>query len=197
MKSERGHTLAEMVVVLALAGLLAGTAVPSLSGLRERARMRGAVRELATLMRTLRSRSIAEGRSLALVFDRDGQGWRYRLYADGDGDGVRTSDIADGTDPPLGAHARIGSRWGGVEFGFLPLPRVRKIPPSTGWLASLDDPVQIGATDVLSFSPRGDATSGSLFLADARSQMAAIVLFGPTVRVRLYRYDATLEEWVS
>src|SRR5881397_2765016 len=59
MRRERGHTLVEMVVVLALAGLLAGAAVPSLSGLRERARMRAAARGLATLMRTLRSRAIA------------------------------------------------------------------------------------------------------------------------------------------
>ena len=105
--------------------------------------------------------------------------------------------IADGTDPALGPYVRIGDQWSGVDFGFLPLSRVRKIPPSASWLASLDDPVQLGATDVLSFSPKGDATSGSLFLADARSQMAAIVLLGPTVRVRVYRYDVTLEDWVS
>ena len=197
MRRERGHSLVEMVVVLALAGLLAGAAVPSLSGLRERAAIRGAARGLVALMRTLRSRAIAEGRSLALVFERDGRGWRYRLHADGDGDGVRTSDIADGTDPALGPYVRIGDQWSGVDLGFLPLSRVRKLPSSTGWLASLDDPVQLGATDVLSFSPKGDATSGSLFLADAGSQMAAIVLFGPTVRVRVYRYDVTDEEWVS
>ena len=148
------------------------------------------------LLRSARSAAISQGRNLGLVFERSGAGWRYTLYADGDGDGIRTSDILSGTDVPLGSPVKLADRWSGVDFGFLPLPRVRRIPPGTGWLPSLADPVQFGSSDIVSFSPRGDASSGTLYLTDSRSQMTAIVLFGPTARVRVYRYDVSLEEWV-
>ena len=196
MEREHGHTLLETLVVLALSGSLAGLALPALSGLLERARMRGASRELTTELREARSRAIAENRTLGLVFERDTGGWRHTLYADGDGDGIRTVDLAAGTDVPLASPRRLGDGWRGVDMGFLDLPRIRKLPPSTSWLTSRDDPVQFGATDIVSFSPQGDASSGTLYVSDARSQMVAITLFGPTARVRSYRYDTAQEVWV-
>jgi Type II transport protein GspH len=191
----RGHTLAETAVALAVGGLVAVLALPSLDGARTRARVHGGCREVASLLRLTRSRAIAESRSLALVFDHDAKGWRCQLFADGDGDGVRSDDRANGTDPALGPQLRIGDRWEGVDLGFPALARIRKLPPATGWLAALDDPVVFGSTDVVSFSPIGDASSGSLFVTDGRSG-AAIVLYGPTARVRVYRYDAAREEWL-
>jgi type II secretory pathway pseudopilin PulG len=190
-----GHTLAETAVALAVGGLVAALALPSLGGLRERAEVHGAARELASQLRRARSRAVAEGRSLALVFDHDARGWRVQLYADGDGDGVRADDRANGVDPPIGAPMRLKDRWDGVDLGFPALPRIHKLPPASGWLASLDDPVQFGSTDVISFSPQGDASSGSLFVSDGRSVAEAIVLFGPTARVRVFRYDAAGEDW--
>jgi hypothetical protein len=55
--------------------------------------------------------------------------------------------------------------------------------------------VVFGSTDVVSFSPVGDASSGSLYVSDGR-MLAAIVLYGPTARARVYRYDAAREEWL-
>ena len=196
MGREHGHTLLETLVVLALSGLLAGLAVPSLSGVRERAQMRGASRELTTQLREARSRAIAESRTLALVFERDTRGWRHTLYADGDGDGIRTVDLTAGIDVPIASHRRLGDGWPGVDLGFLDLPRIRRLPPSTSWLAAREDPVQFGTTDIVSFSPQGDASSGTFYISDAKSQMVAITLFGPTARVRSYRYDTTQEVWV-
>jgi len=194
--TERGHTLAETAVALAVGGLVAVLALPSLGGVRARAQVHGACRELATRLRLTRSRAIAESRSLALVFDRDAKGWRCQLYADGDGDGVRSDDRANGTDPPIGSALRLGDRWEGVDLGFPALARMRKLPPQTGWLAAMDDPVVFGSTDVVSFSPLGDASSGSLYVSDGHGSGAAIVLYGPTARVRVYRYDAAREEWL-
>jgi hypothetical protein len=167
-----------------------------MSGVLRRARVRGAARELAAELREARSSAIARSGSLAYVFEHDAQGWRYALYADGDGDGVRASDIAGGQDPPLGPARRLASRWEGVDFGFLALPRVRKLPPSTGWMTAVDDPVQFGSSDIVSFSPLGDASSGSFYVTDFRTEMAAVSMYGPTVRVRIFRYDTGLEDWV-
>jgi len=190
-----GHTLVETAVALAVGGLVAAIALPSLGTARSRARVHGACRELAAQMRLTRSRAVAESRSLALVFTHDARGWRYQTYADGDGDGVRSDDRASGLDPAIGSTVRIGDRWEGVDLGFPVLSRIHKLPPATGWLTSTGDPVVFGSTDVVSFSPLGDASSGSLFVSDG-SIGAALVLYGPTARVRVYRYDVTREEWV-
>lgn len=197
MRSELGHTVAEAVVVLALCGALSIMAAPSLQGVLARSRLQGAARELVTELRAARSRAMAEGRSVGFRFEQDGAGWSYSLHADGDGDGVRSSDIATGVDPLLREAQRLAPRWGGVDFGFLDLARIRKIPPATGWMRARDDPVQCGSSDILSFSPDGDASSGTLYLTDSRTLMAALVIYGPTVRVRSYRYDASLEDWAS
>jgi hypothetical protein len=194
--ADSGHSLVETAVALAVGGLMAVLALPSLEGLRERARVHGACQELAAQLRVTRSRAVAEGRSLALVFDRDARGWRMRLYADGDGDGVRSDDRANGTDPMIGGVMRLTDRWEGVDLGFPSLTRVHKLPPSTGWIAALDDPVVFGSTDVISFSSLGDASSGSLFVSDGRRCAEAIVLYGPTARVRNYRYDVAREGWL-
>ena len=190
-----GHTLVETAVALAVGGLVAAIALPSLWGARSRARVHGACRELASQLRLTRSRAIAESRSLALVFVRDTRGWRCQLYADGDGDGVRSDDRTSGVDPAVGTPVRLGDRWEGVDLGFPALSRIRKLPPATGWMTSTADPVLFGSTDVVSFSALGDASSGSLFVSDETCG-AAIVLYGPTARVRVYRYDHAREEWL-
>jgi hypothetical protein len=194
-ETARGHSLAETAVALAVGGLVAVLALPSLDGVRARARVHGACRELATRLRLTRSRAIAESRGLALVFNHDAKGWRYQLFADGDGDGVRSDDRANGTDPSIASPVRLSEHWEGVDLGFPTLARVRNLPPATGWLGALDDPVAFGSTDVVSFSPTGDASSGSLYVSDGRCG-AALVMYGPTARVRLYRYDAAREEWL-
>lgn len=195
--SELGHTVLEMVVVLALCGALTVLATPSLSGLLARSRMQGAARELIGELRAARSMAFSEGRCIGFRFEKDGGGWKYTLYSDGDGDGIRSGDITAGIDRPLRAARRMSESWEGLDFGFLDLPRVRKLPPGSGWMGVRDDPVQCGSADIISFSPEGDATSGTLYLTDARDLMMAVVLFGPTVRIRSYRYDTSQEDWVS
>jgi prepilin-type N-terminal cleavage/methylation domain-containing protein len=192
---QAGHSLIEMLAVVAIAGMLAAVTAPSMSGILQRARLRGAAREIAGLFREARSHAISRGGTLAYVFEHDAQSWKYTLYADGDGDGVRAGDIASGQDPPLGPPRRIKERWEGVDFGFLGIPRIHKLPPTSGWMTATDDPIQFGSTDIISFTPLGDASSGSLYLTDSRSEMAAITLYGPTVRIRIYRYDVPQEEW--
>lgn len=197
MRGERGQTLAELMAALAILGLLAGLAVPALGGLRERASLAGASSELATLLRTLRSRAIAEGQTLGLVFEREGSGWRYGVFADGDGDGIRAADVADGTDYPAARTARLPERWPGVDFGCLPLVRIRRLPPASGFMVPPVDPIQFGSAKIVSLTPQGDASTGTLYLSDGRGRMSAIVMFGPTARVRVFRYDPDREEWSS
>ena len=182
--------------MLALSGLLAGLAVPSLAGIWDRSRSRGATREVASTLRSARSRAIAEGRYIGVQFVRAEGGWLYGLFADGDDDGILSADIAAGIDRRLGRWQTLASGWPGVDFGFIARDRIRKLPPSTGWMSSVVDPVQCGSSDILSFSPQGTASSGTVYISNGRGEQTAIVLYGPTARLRVYRYDTGVDEWV-
>src|SRR5262245_50398609 len=131
MGRERGQSLAEILAALAVSALLVAAASPSLAGLQSRARMRGATAEMLATIRSLRSRAVAEGRTIGLVFARDGRGWSYRIHADGDGDGVRSADIDARIATPIMPRRLLGESWTGVDVGAPALARIRKLPPST------------------------------------------------------------------
>jgi hypothetical protein len=89
----------------------------------------------------------------------------------------------------------MADRIAGVELGFPPGPAPSRIPPRSGTIADLTDPVKFGVSNVVSFSPLGRASSGTLYLSDGHHQLRGVVLFGPTVRVRVWRYDAREGRW--
>jgi len=58
-----------------------------------------------------------------------------------------------------------------------------------------DDPLRIGNTSLLTFSPVGSATSGTLYVAAHRGPQMAIRVFGATGRVRVLMFDARTRQW--
>src|SRR5207247_1814163 len=64
-------------------------------------------------------------------------------------------------------------------------------------LESLEDPVQVGSSHIVSFAPHGQGSSGTFYLCGGRGQLWAIVVYGPTGRVRTFRYDETGEQWTT
>jgi hypothetical protein len=59
-----------------------------------------------------------------------------------------------------------------------------------------DDPIRFGRSDLVSFSPRGTSSSGTLYVSDGRLAAAAIVLYGGTGRIRIWVYDRERGAWV-
>jgi hypothetical protein len=188
-----GITLPEVLLVLLLLGLMAGLGAGPLREGLGRARLRSAAVELARRMSAARWRAVSGRASVGLRFEVEPDGgWRVATYRDGDGDGIRSADIASGKDYPLGTIFRPGEGRGGVRFGIPSGPRVPRIPPSRGWLDGGGDPVRFGASDIVSFSPLGSVTPGSAYLTDGSGRLAGVVVFGATarIRVRLYHRDA-------
>ena len=190
-----GYTSSELLLVVALMGLLAALGAGPVRELLGRARLRTAAAELARRMIAARWMAVTRGASVGLRFEREGEGWRVATYSDGDGDGIRGADIAGGRDRPLGSIFRAGERRGGVRFGIPGDGRFPRVPPSRGVLEGGSDPIRFGRSDIASFSPLGDATPGTAYLTDPAGRLAAVVLFGATARVRVRFFDPALGTW--
>lgn len=191
----RGVTAAEVLVVVVLGLMSLAVAVPCLAYLRDEGRAAAGARQLAATLSALRFQSVARGKSTGLLFEKRGEGWVWWEVGDGNGNGLRTSEVRSGVDPVRSGPHRLEDRVESVRLGFLPLASIPEIPPQTGTIADLDDPIQFGHSDLVAFAPQGSASSGTLYLTDGRSVLYGVVLYGPTSRVRVWRYDTLSRRW--
>jgi len=169
-------------------------ATPSLLAALSRGRAAAAARDLAGEMARLRSEAIASRRAVALRLVWSSGHYRYAFYRDGDGDGVRADDIASGADPRLGDERDLPSRYEGIDFGLLDVS-IPEVPPGGAPLAPGADPVRFGRSDIITFSPGGTSSSGTLYVSDGRDTVVAVVLYGGTGRIRIWSYRRERARW--
>jgi hypothetical protein len=195
MERSPGLGLAEALASLVVVALLAMIVLPASADLRRAGLTAAAARDLAVRFHALRWKSVARHRHHGLFFSREGEAWVWFEVSDGNGNGLRTAEIRDGTDPTLSGPHRLSDRLAPVRMGFPPGGRIPRIPPRRGYVDDLDDPVRFGRSDLVSFSPLGASSSGTLFVTDGRNELYGVVLFGPTARVRVWRYDRRTRQW--
>jgi len=82
-----------------------------------------------------------------------------------------------------------------VKLGIPPGGPFPEAPPGTDWLVAGDDPVRFGNSDLVSFTPVGSASSGTLYVTDGKRGLYAVVLFGPTARLRVWRFIPEERRW--
>ena len=75
----------------------------------------------------------------------------------------------------------LADQFPGTEIG---------VVPSLG-----DDPVQIGNSNILSFTPAGTATSGTIYIRSRDNTQWCVRVLGATARTRVQRYDPRTKEW--
>ncbi|MCI0568295.1 MAG: prepilin-type N-terminal cleavage/methylation domain-containing protein [Acidobacteria bacterium] len=184
----RGFSLVEALISLAILGILLAFTVPLLAETVARERLHAASLETAVHFRSLRQRAVSEGCSFGLRFVAAGSSWSYTLYRDGNGNGIRTADILSGRDRRVEGPDDPATRFEGIRIG-LPQTPVPQIPPGSGSIAAPGDPVKFGNSDLVGFSPSGSVSGGTLYLTDG-ARVAAVVVYGPTGRIRLHRYDS-------
>ena len=107
-----------------------------------------------------------------------------RTYVDGNRNGVLARDIARGIDLPITANERLDYHFSGIEFGIQ--PNVTGIDPGP---FNTSDPIQIGSSTLLSFSPTGSSTSGTLFIRGLRGNQFAVRVLGATGRTRILEFN--------
>jgi Tfp pilus assembly protein FimT len=158
-------------------------AVPqSLAGV-DRARAASAARYLASRMAVARSQAVMRSTHVALRFEGEPPGIMFRTFADGNRNGVLTADIAAGIDAPLDAAVLLGDLYSGVAIA---------VAGEAG-----SDPVRLGSSNLLSFTPLGTATSGSVFVRGRDGSQFAIRVLGATGRTRVQRFVVHSRSWVD
>jgi prepilin-type N-terminal cleavage/methylation domain-containing protein len=186
----RGYTLLELLFTIAIGATLVGIAVPLTTGATDEIRTGAAARYLATAIVSARIDAVKRSTAVGWRFEPQGQDVLMSLHADGNGNGVRSAEILSGVDRSLGGTERLDDRYPGVRFGLL--PGIADLDGAMG----VTEGVRIGVARILSLSPTGGATSGTLYLHGRRSQYAVRVL-GATGRVRVFHYNPGARQWNS
>lgn len=172
-----GHGLFELLVVLSIAMLLFAGALPRIAATLHEQRLHGAANHLRALFRQIRARAAAEARYIGVVFDEvDGEPV-YSIVVDGNGNGIRRADIRRGIDTRIREPYRLSETFPGVRYGSLPAGATPFFPG-----------LRIGRSKIVSFSPIGGSTSGTLFLSNQYGLLYCVVVLGSTSRVRVARY---------
>ena len=184
MRSALGYTILELLFVVALIMIISGAAVPQVLVSRDRSSGLGAARFLAARMALARTQAVMSGASVGLRFESATDGMHVAIYRDGNRNGVRTTDIARQIDRSVEPPVRLSEQFPGAEIA---------LEPGT----PADDAVQIGPTDILSFSPTGTATSGSIYIRSRDGTQWAVRVLGATGRVRVLRYVPQTGDWVD
>ena len=194
MQGDRGVTLAELLVTIAVIAAGIAIALPAAAQLRDAGRAAAGARTLCASFSGERWQSVARRKSTGFLFERTAAGWGFREVEDGNGNGLSTAEIRSGVDPTIGASRRLESWVPGAYLGFPPGGPFPKIPPDRGNLDT-SDPVQFGRSDIVSFSPFGASSSGTIYVTDGKEALYAVVVFGPTVRLRVWRYVYRERRW--
>ena len=130
--------------------------------------------------RKARSMAAMRGVYTALRFESQPDGWRLATYADGNGNGVRSADIAAGIDRRV-AGRRASSRPAPATCGSASIPARRRSRPTRG--RSTRRTRSSSARPTCCRSRRsGGATPGTLYLAGAYAQAGVRVT--PAIRAR-------------
>jgi len=157
--------------------------VPQSLAAIDRIRAGAAARYLASRMALARAQAVMRSTHVALRFEEESSGISFRMFADGNGNGVRTADIAADVDSPLDTSVLLSDLFPGVAIA---------VSGSAG-----TDAVRLGATNLLSFTPLGTATAGSIYVRGRDGSQFAVRILGTTGRTRLEQYIERTRAWID
>jgi type II secretory pathway pseudopilin PulG len=190
-KAADGYSVVDLVIVLTIVFALTAMAVPLTAHTRDLMRARLAASAMAAELRQARIAAVATRRTTAVVFDMVNTRWVMRRCQDGNGNGVRRADVVSGVDPCSGGPVDINQRFPGVLVAVDPTVAGPEGSPAS------PDPVRFGSSNMMSCTPSGGCTPGTLFLRSASGDALAVRLGNMTGRARALRYHQRLGQWLN
>jgi prepilin-type N-terminal cleavage/methylation domain-containing protein len=188
----QGYSLLEVLMAITVMVIVAGTAIPLAHASVDRARAVGAASYVAGRLATARLEAVRRSAYVAIRFIEQPDGYWLQTFVDGNRNGVLTRDITTGIDTAITSNERIDYHFTGVTFGIQ--QNVTGIDPGP---FNANDPIQIGGSTLLSFSPTGSCTSGTLFIRGLQNHQFAVRLLGATGRTRVLEFNFATTTWLA
>jgi type II secretory pathway pseudopilin PulG len=191
-KRQTGIALIDLIVALAIVGIIALCAIPAFAAYRRQSSVLAAACEMRSLLREIRSRAIAHDGNSGVKFVKAGTNWTYTLYDDGNGNGVSNADITKGIDKRYFGPAVVMPSFRTASISLLP-KTIRD--PDGAKLLPTDNALQFGNSTICSFSSQGGGTPGTIYISDGTSNLYCVRVFGATGKLRMLRYDSGKAKW--
>ena len=189
--NDKGYSLLEVLMAMTIMVIVGGAAIPLAHASVDRTRAAAAAHYLAGRLALARFEAVRRSACVAIQFVQQADGYWLRTYVDGNRNGVLTRDITSGIDLPISAAERLDNHFTGIAFGIQ--PTVTGIDPGP---FNNTDPIQIGSSTLLSFSPTGSSTSGTLFIHGLRGNQFAVRVLGATGRTRILEFNFGSSTWL-
>jgi hypothetical protein len=186
-----GYSVLELMVCVSLATLVVAAGAPAVLASREAVLADGAADSVAGELHNARMEALKRRANVAIRFEADGGDIFMASYVDGNGNGVRASDISSGEDRRIRPRWLLRDQFVGVGFGFeAGVPDV-----DGGDTSSNPDPIRVGQSRMLSFSPTGTSSSGTVYVRGRGAHQLAVRVLGGTGRIRSYDFDFGSWTW--
>ena len=180
---DSGFTMIELLIVVAMLGVLLAIAVPNYMDYLPKYRASGAARQLFTEMQTTKMKAISENNDYVITFDTSNNS--YRVYDDGDNDfasaGVESAELIK--------TVNIGDEFTGISFGYV----AGNDPDGSAISGSV---TFSGTPPGIIFRPTGLASqNGEAYLKptvdSTHKERQRVVTVKMTGRIRLYKHNGT------
>jgi len=176
MSPRRGFTLVELMITVAVIGILAGISVPYLLASLPNIRVNGAVRQMVSDFRLAKTLAVERGVDCFLVFDAAGSTYTVRLDTDG------TAGLSAGDET--------------VKTVALPA-----LFPGIALTGSHAADAVTFTGDMARFKPRGTSDTGAVYLSPARDagvrddRDRRVTVVGQTGRAKASRWNPAILDW--
>ena len=177
----QGTSLLDLLFVLCCIGVLTAIAVPALLSSLETSRGVAAARYIAAQMAIARVQAVNRSANVAVVFEWADGDVQFSIVADGNANGVRVADIGAGTDIRIQGPARLTDSFSRVDIV----------------LGDGSSGVDADVTTIMSFSPFGTSSSGTIRLRDGGGTTWGVRVLGATGRTRIMRWSAAQNDWIE
>lgn len=188
-----GYSLLELMFATGLIATLTAISVPQVLAGIDGSRTYAAARYVAAQFQSARTSAAMRAAYVGIRFEPVDGSYQFTTYLDGNANGIRTIDVDMGVDQPIHPAEQLRAQFPGVDYGALPgLPAV-----DSSSAAPDGDPIKFGTSHIVSFSPIGAASSGSVYLLGRNGTQYVVRVLGETGRVRVLRFDPRARKWIA